>query len=406
MTRSYVLLIVAALAACGAPTAPSAPQAGLIGGTLLPVSYRAIDLGLLDSTAGSVAEALDVNDLEQIVGWTRAGFVGPSHAFLWQHGVMTDIGTLGGSTSYGLFINRNGQIAGWSTTAAAEQHAFFWQAGVMTDVGTLGGANSYPNAFSEDGAIVGYSRDAAGATHAFLWRDGVLQDLGTLGGSFSVAAAINANGQVVGQSATASGENHAFLWDGVELRDLGTLGGSYSSARGINDAGAITGQSTDSAGVFHAFVWQDGVMRQLADLPGSTSNDGQRIAGSGTVAGGATAGTSRGVVWTGAGAQDMGVLYPGTPITFVTAINGHDQVAGWSVIDPTLVRHAILWENGELRDLGTLDNQLASSANALNARGDVVGWSSGSGTGSLDTRHAVLWLRVTSVPVACHLLVC
>src|SRR6185503_13442543 len=53
---------------------------------------------------------------------------------------LTDLGTLGGSSSQAVAINEAGQIIGQSYLAGdAEQHAFVWQGGVMTDLGTLGG---------------------------------------------------------------------------------------------------------------------------------------------------------------------------------------------------------------------------------------------------------------------------
>ena len=55
---------------------------------------------------------------------------------------MTDLGTLGGSYSYPMAINEAGQIIGYSGTAGnAEQHAFVWQGGVMTNLGTLSNSN-------------------------------------------------------------------------------------------------------------------------------------------------------------------------------------------------------------------------------------------------------------------------
>jgi uncharacterized membrane protein len=56
-----------------------------------------------------------------------------------------------------------------------------------------------------------------------------------------------------------------------------------------------------------------------------------------------------------------------------------------------------LWENGVLRDLG-VDLGQYSWANALNERGDVVGWTGGSHTA--DTRHALLWRRVSDTRIA------
>jgi probable HAF family extracellular repeat protein len=74
---------------------------------------------------------------------------------------MTDLGSLGYGVTYGLAINANGQITGYSYTSQQIQvtcpplqyggskkcyihpyHAFLWSNGTMTDLGTLGGTNS------------------------------------------------------------------------------------------------------------------------------------------------------------------------------------------------------------------------------------------------------------------------
>jgi hypothetical protein len=45
---------------------------------------------------------------------------------LWEHGTMTDLGTLGGSFSFASAINERGQVVGASDTAADESHAILW----------------------------------------------------------------------------------------------------------------------------------------------------------------------------------------------------------------------------------------------------------------------------------------
>src|SRR5713101_4163471 len=96
----------------------------------LSTKYTVIDLGGLGGSKSAQASA--VNDLGQVVGKSA------NHAFLWENGVMTDLGTLGGLVSSANAINDLGQVVGESETAAGEVHAFIWEHSSMRDLGSAG----------------------------------------------------------------------------------------------------------------------------------------------------------------------------------------------------------------------------------------------------------------------------
>ena len=162
--------------------------------------------------------------------------------------------------------------------------AFLWKINIMTDLGHIGGGSSFARDINDSGQIVGDSSiieyDSTFGDHAFLWQNGIMTDLGTLGGSklFFEDPEIylertgydnNNLGQIVGTSISPNTDYHAYLitpedtngdsvpdlWfrddnvDGTNdlMINLGTLGGSdmdglaASSANGINDIGQIVG---------------------------------------------------------------------------------------------------------------------------------------------------------------------
>src|SRR6202044_4098521 len=71
-----------------------------------------------------------------------------------SHYIVTDLGTLGGTYSYGYGINNAGVVSGGAATQAqtdgVSQTAFLWHRGHFFNLGTLGGA-ACPGCSSEGG---------------------------------------------------------------------------------------------------------------------------------------------------------------------------------------------------------------------------------------------------------------
>src|SRR5262249_14148459 len=85
-------------------------------------------------------------------------------------GPIVDLGTLGGEQSSAIAINNRGQVIGTSETADGQTHAFFWQHGRMTDLGTVGPWNvCFPYDINERAQVVGSCSANEETAHAVLW---------------------------------------------------------------------------------------------------------------------------------------------------------------------------------------------------------------------------------------------
>jgi probable HAF family extracellular repeat protein len=201
---------------------------------------------------------------------------------------MHDLGTLGGPDAVAIAVNERGQVAGYSFTNATRNPVtgvpttdpFLWDHGKMIDLGTLGGTNanvgSLALVINNKGQVAGTSNLAGDINfHAFLWDRGTLLDLGTLGGSFSTTFWINDAGDVVGWAATTGDQfAHAALWRNGKITDLGTLDGDcFGQAEAINSKGQIVGLSFScDTGIQRAVLWEKGAIIDLSTLVPTNTN--------------------------------------------------------------------------------------------------------------------------------------
>src|SRR5262249_23367140 len=162
-------------------------------------------------------------------------------AVLWQDGKMINLNIFGGQHSAAGSINNSGQVVGGAYTPDSV-HAFLWQDGVTTDLGTLpGGGTSGAAAINESGQVVGTAGTANRASHAFFWQQDLgMIDLGTLPGDVdSQASGINNLGHVAGWSGDINyAQFQAFFYDGTTMIAVGPSG---SVASGINDSDQVVG---------------------------------------------------------------------------------------------------------------------------------------------------------------------
>jgi probable HAF family extracellular repeat protein len=307
-----------------------------------PVTYTIVDLGTL---GGLTSTPMDINDLEDVVGFSRIAGNSVDHAFLYHNGAMADLGTLGGSDSEAGGINDAGQIAGSSVNSLGDMHAFLYQAGVWTDLGTLGGISSFAHSINELGDIVGISGMPNNQDqHAFLFKDGVMNDLGSLNGTYGVARAINNADQVVGYVLNPT-VNHAFLWENGVMTDIGPLGMS-SDAVDINDSGYVLIKALPPNSSYTMLLYHNGIMTDFGPVgsPYGINNTNQ-VVGSYSASGGGHA-----FIWQNGIRSDLNDLISpnsGWVINAAYAINNQGVIVarGYQTANPQSVRAIMLVPN-------------------------------------------------------------
>lgn len=270
----------------------------------------------------------------------------------------------------------------------------------VVNLGNLSGTSSSGNALNDIGWAMG-SANLAGNTiteHATVWIYGIKSDLGTLGGPNSDVQwpVKNNNGLVAGWSETAA---------------LDPLGESWSCT-------AFTPTAVPTGHVCVGFAWQWGTMTALPTLGGNNgfaagaNNRGQIVGWAETTYRDPTCDNTQHqflqfepVVYGPAPGEIRQLpTFSGDPDGAATAINEEGEVVGISgtcdvAVGAFTAKHAVLWHDRKITDLGNLGGKGWNTPMAINNRGDIVGFSDLSGDvtgGVLNANfHAFIWTRQT-----------
>lgn len=427
----------------GAGAVPMLALAFPARGQTLVRMYELIELGV-DGTAQT--RAYGINDTGQTVGWVETNSV--RHATHWHNLTTTDLhGTvhLDLKHPYVLYdkdyseayhISNADQIIGTARTTVKcpdnqfdVTNAFLLRAAVLTDLATPIPGDALTNLMTfTNPCRHGYDSAAtfiSNANHVVGWAD-TGDDLTLPNRVIRAFLAAPVNGQYV--QAGADGGNDLLI-------DLGTLGASdpVSSATSVNDLGQVTGYSyTIIAGglaAYHGFIitpndtnadgfgdqwYVDGgggvnmIMQDLGTL-GGTNSWGRDINNLGQIVGESDVDMvsgehyTRAFLWAGGVMADLGSLRANrnTGFSAASAINNAGTVVGWAEND-NRVRHAFIYENGQMKDLNNLlylvdedgnhvvPGIVLTEARDINSDGVIVGWGEVRGSGGSQTRGFVL----------------
>jgi probable HAF family extracellular repeat protein len=300
-----------------------------------------------------------------------------AHAFQWENGALTDLGSLpGGASSVAMWVNSRGESVGFAQngqvdpiTGFPELHAVYWKNGQISDLGTLGGNQSFALSVGDGGQITGgalnavpdtysfydlfFQGSSAGTqTRGFVWKNGFMHDIGTLGGPDAFPALINRRGQIAGFSYINSIPNSddglptfdPFLWDPHRgMKDLGNFGGDQTaSVNGLNDRGEVVGGLWLPGGnQIHPFVWDGSRLIDMIAPPFGGPGNGEAS-------------------WINDAGEVVGLA--GIP---------RFCPVGSAAAGP--IQHAFLWKDGLMEDLGSLPGSPNSEGDSINSRAQIVG---------------------------------
>jgi probable HAF family extracellular repeat protein len=216
-------------------------------GVVLWQDGKTVDLGApRDSTA------YGFNARGQVVVGTWRARDSRQRGFVAERGRLRDLGTLGGPSTYFLvastggfrpradaqprFINGRGQVIGLSDTSGDfSPSGFVWQDGVMRDLGDLD-----PLAINDAGVI---AANGAWSRGAVLWEKGKTRDLGEM----LWAGALNEKQVVVGYCKGTAPPRKAApavpcLWQAGKVHRLGLLpGDDRGKAWAVNERDQVIG---------------------------------------------------------------------------------------------------------------------------------------------------------------------
>jgi probable HAF family extracellular repeat protein len=294
--------------------------------------------------------------------------------------------------SLGIFHTFPAQAQQAAPTAKADPKHHHYK---LVQIGTFGGSQSF-NEWAGIGSRMMNSRgiatgqadtpasdpncigvpDSCAISYAFLWQNGALINLGGLPGDTegSYADSINDRGWISGFSGnglideqTGFPELVAVLWKDGKIKDLGTLGGNASAAYAINSRGLIVGAALNT--IPDAFS---------TGFPSPLCGGFQCISETYAALVFPSATQQHAVLWQSGTIKDLGTL--GGPDSIASQVNERGQIAGESYIDSTpnpttgvpTIDAFFIGENGKMVDLGNLGGTV-SWVNSLNNRGQVIG---------------------------------
>jgi probable HAF family extracellular repeat protein len=292
-------------------------------------------------------------------------------------------------------INSRGQVIGNSAGTPA-----IWEGNSVTTIAPLEGHAAA--GMNNRGDIVGACTD-----RPFLYlRTGKRPIPVEPSWDNSSASRINDAGQVIGNGYTLlSGTGRGFLYSPSGTRIIDAFGARfYSYVYGINNAGHVVGIAQPPNGFGqHAFLDRDGQVTDLGTLGGfnSQANDindaGQIVGNSETASASGTeefyTGPTHAFLYEQGAMKDLGTL--GGTVSRGFAINNGGVVVGESYLPENVAQVAFVYAHGQMTDLNTLvllpQGWTLAAARDVNDQGEIL-------ARACNRQDCGYWARLTPRP--------
>ncbi|WP_133906616.1 hypothetical protein [Actinophytocola oryzae] len=288
-------------------------------------------------------------------------------------------------------LNSRGEVSGFTDPVSGTERPVRWDArGHLTVLPTLtGGGTALANGIADDGTVVGSSTAADGIHgHAVRWTPGgSVVDLGTLPGTDNSGAwRVSDHGVIVGSTMSGDGPQNGIRWSRHgELTDLGV-----AVIEAVNDNGDVVGWTGSGLRPPQQAVrWDARAVAITCETPSGESATAIGINNRGTAIGNTTY-TAYPVAlrWDRVGHVTLFATPPSVDSGTVSDINDRDEAVGTVHDAATDTSHAAFWDaHGVFTDLGVPPGFVASSAHAVDDRGDIIG----DAIASDGTGQPVLW---------------
>jgi uncharacterized protein (TIGR03437 family) len=275
-----------------------------------------------------------------------------------------DLGTLPNLPSCnGTALSQSGNVAGYCTSQIDENllssntstHVFLYSKGVMTDLNvTYPPTGAVPTAVNDSGAVVGGALnldlvDSTGSASPFIYLNGAIQPPSVPLESL-LPLGLNNAGQMIGTAIEIGNYTLNYFIDSKAFL-VPISGGAITQLAAPTSGGGAAAFAINSNGV---------------------------VAGAGV---GQNATNITPMLWQNLTPQALPLL-SGFQEAIATSVNDSSVAAGVAfninfetLIDPSAMAHAVLFNSGSVTDLGVLPGDYSSVAAAINNSGSVVGFS-------------------------------